>query len=83
METDLDPKQAAAMASLTSFTEHLLVGGQKSIYRRITQAVDRAVLSAVLRHVNSNQSRASKILGISRTTLRSRLNAAGLSSDNQ
>ena len=68
--------------------------GTRSVYEKVldreawTHAVvsaavvlemDRAVLGAVLRHVNDNQVKASEILGISRTTLRAKLRALRMS----
>jgi two-component system nitrogen regulation response regulator GlnG len=56
----------------------LLRAGETDIYRRVTQVVDRTVLSAVLHHVRGNQVQASELLGISRTTLRAKLQTLGL-----
>lgn len=83
MQTDLEQAQAAARAGVTLFTEKLLQSGQPKLYRRLALEIDRAVLSTVLRHVHGNQSLASELLGISRTTFRARLRAAGLSGDNK
>ncbi len=51
----------------------LLATGTPDIYRAVIGEVDRAVLSEVLRHVHNNQVHASEMLGISRTTLRAKL----------
>jgi two-component system nitrogen regulation response regulator GlnG len=51
----------------------LLATGTPDIYRAVISEVDRAVLSEVLRHVHNNQVHASEMLGISRTTLRAKL----------
>jgi two-component system nitrogen regulation response regulator GlnG len=56
----------------------LLRSGSTDIYRQVTEAVDRVVLDAVLAHTKGNQVRASVLLGISRTTLRARLNTLGM-----
>ena len=51
----------------------LLATGTPDIYSAVIQEVDRATLTEVLRHVNGNQVHASALLGISRTTLRVKL----------
>jgi two-component system nitrogen regulation response regulator GlnG len=61
----------------------MLRGGQDEIYRKVQFAVDRVVLQQVLRHVHGNQVEASRVLGISRTTLRAKLQALGMSVEKQ
>ncbi len=80
MESDL-PQTQAVLASVALLTEHMLRSGQTEIYRRVARHVDHAIFHAVLRHVRGNQSQASELLGISRTTLRTRLRASGLAND--
>ena len=84
----LPPKPVSKQSSsagpdVTALVEELLRAGETDIYRRVTQAVDRAVLSAVLHHVRGNQVQASELLGISRTTLRAKLQSLGLSLEKQ
>ncbi len=55
--------------------EEMLTLGSGDIYRRVNDAVDRAVIERVMRHVQGNQVQAADRLGISRTTLRTRLQA--------
>lgn len=55
----------------------LLQNGEP-VYPRVLQAVERVVLEEVLIHVRGNQVRASELLGISRTTLRTKIRAMGL-----
>jgi two-component system nitrogen regulation response regulator GlnG len=55
----------------------LIEAGSLDIYRRVLAEVDRVVVGEVVRHVNGNQVHASELLGISRTTLRSKLQAMG------
>ena len=61
----------------------LLRVGSTDVYRQVTHAVDRAVLTAVLDHARGNQKQASDLLGISRTTLRAKLHALGLGVEKQ
>ncbi len=48
---------------------------RSNIYHHVQAAVDRVVLKAALDHVRQNQVEAAELLGISRTTLRSKLRA--------
>jgi len=56
-------------------TSNLLRAGETDIYRRICLVIDRVVIETVLRHAKGNQVQASELLGISRTTLRTKMRA--------
>ena len=71
-----DAPGEASLAGLAELTKGLLRAGELDIYRRVCLALDHVVLEAVLRHVQGNQVKASQLLGISRTTLRTTLRAA-------
>jgi two-component system nitrogen regulation response regulator GlnG len=61
----------------------LLDSGHPDAYHAIENEVDRYLLSEALRLAHGNQVEASRLLGISRTTLRSKLDALGLSIEKQ
>ena len=75
MQPRNSPKSRARQDSLdvAQLVGRLLREGESDIYRKIRMAVDRAVMQAVFRHAKGNQVRASELLGISRTTLRTKL----------
>ena len=58
---------------LIRYLRSLLGNGESDLYRRVQSEVDRVLLREVLAHVHDNQVQASELLGISRTTLRSKL----------
>jgi two-component system nitrogen regulation response regulator GlnG len=68
---------------VAQLTAGLLRAGEPDIYRRISLEVDRVVMNTVLRHTKGNQARASELLGISRTTLRAKLRALGMTVEKQ
>ncbi len=76
-----EPPAQRDLPDLRALTDQLLAAGTPDLYRVLLGTVDRVALAAVLRHVGGNQVRASEVLGISRTTLRGKLRAAGLSAD--
>jgi two-component system nitrogen regulation response regulator GlnG len=74
------PSTSPVSASLEihQLVQQLLDTGEDDIYHKVTQAVDRIVLDSVLQHVRGNQVQASELLGMSRTTLRAKLQSLGL-----
>jgi two-component system nitrogen regulation response regulator GlnG len=59
-------------------TSEILERGDVEVYRLVHSEVDRILLEQVLNHVGGNQAQAAALLGISRTTLRTRIAELGL-----
>ena len=57
---------------LSSMADHEIIG----LYRLVMDEVERPMIEAVLEHTDGNQTAAAKILGISRGTLRKKLDNA-------
>ena len=55
--------------------------GTENLHEEVIQRIERTLLTEVLQQVDGNVSRASAILGISRSTLRCKLTALGISLD--
>jgi nitrogen regulation protein NR(I) len=72
--------RAAPSGSLnvSQFARDLLDGGEGDIYRRVHGEVDRILLPEVLERVGGNQVLASQLLGIARSTLRTRISDLGM-----
>lgn len=66
------------LSGLARFVRELLESEEPNIYRRLSSEVDRVMLHEVMRHVDGNQVRASQRLGVSRTTLRTKLALLGM-----
>jgi DNA-binding protein Fis len=83
--TDHSTRQVADGRSLDigQLIAGLLSAQETDIFRKVSVAVERIVIEAVLRHVRGNQVAASQLLGISRTTLRSKMKALGLTIEKQ
>jgi two-component system nitrogen regulation response regulator GlnG len=77
------PAPEVSTVDVARLTAGLLRAGEPDIYRRISLEVDRVVMNTVLRHTKGNQVQASELLGISRTTLRAKLRALGMTLEKQ
>ena len=74
----LAPSDSKTQLDVQHMVTTLLKTSSPEIYRTVQHAVDRVVLETVLNYVDGNQVQASELLGISRTTLRSKLSSLGL-----
>jgi nitrogen regulation protein NR(I) len=61
------------LPDVRELTRSMLATGASDIYRQIIHEAERAILEETLQQVKGNQVQASELLGISRTTLRSKL----------
>jgi two-component system nitrogen regulation response regulator GlnG len=77
------PGSSAEPVDLRGLVEELLACGEMEVYHKASEAADRIILDTVLRHVRGSQLQASELLGISRTTLRAKLRALGLTVEKQ
>jgi two-component system nitrogen regulation response regulator GlnG len=73
--------EGAAPFDLIEAIEAALRDGKKEVHRRVTALVERELLVRALRHTHGHQLQASDLLGINRTTLRSRLRDLGITLD--
>jgi two-component system nitrogen regulation response regulator GlnG len=63
---------------LTGFIEDQLRAGTTTLYSDFQAHTDRHLFELVLRHTGGNLSQAARLLGITRATLRTKLNALGI-----
>jgi signal transduction histidine kinase len=64
---------SSGLINVAELARRLVRSDSREIYRQVHAEVDRILLEEVLRQVDGNQVLASQMLGISRTTLRSKL----------
>jgi two-component system nitrogen regulation response regulator GlnG len=75
------PAPPPPTGDLAALVEEAIRDGQGQVYDRVIGAVERELLSRVLRATHGHQARASDLLGINRATLRTKLRALGLAVD--
>ena len=59
--------------ALAEFVKTAIARGEGDVYRRALEHFDRLLISSALQQANGQQNRAAEILGLSRTTLRTKL----------
>jgi len=64
---------AQSVAALDSFIDNELAAGTSELYAQTLAYMERTLLTRVLRHTSGNQSRAAKLLGITRGSLRNKI----------
>jgi two-component system nitrogen regulation response regulator GlnG len=72
---------SALQMDIAEMVNHLAGSGHENIYREIHNVIDLPMFEEIMRRVDGNQVLASRLLGISRTTLRNKLESLGLDSD--
>jgi two-component system nitrogen regulation response regulator GlnG len=65
-------------AALTRFVEGRLGHGSPDLHGEVLALVERHLVLQVLRHTGGNQSQAARILGLTRKTLRAKLDSLGV-----
>jgi two-component system nitrogen regulation response regulator GlnG len=73
-----DATQSGDLADVRRLVHVLLTQGTPNVSEQVHAAVDRVLLEQVLAAVDGHQRRAAEILGLSRNTLRTRLQQLGL-----
>lgn len=75
---DDDSPSSIDSANIHRFVRELLSDEQRDIYHKLHNEIDRILLPEVLNHVGGNQAQASELLGIARSTLRTKITDLGL-----
>ena len=65
--------------NLKAFVRKRLNAGSSNLYAETLEMMERYLLTEVLRHTNGNQSEASRVLSITRGTLRQKIRSLGIS----
>ena len=69
------------LSTLTTFIQQQLRAESTSLYSEYQAVTDRHLLKLVLENTGGNLSKAARILGITRATLRTKVQTLGLSAD--
>ncbi len=72
------PLESHIHSALESYFENLAGHSTCDLYRLVMAEVERPLLEVALKHADGNQTRAAKVLGINRATLRKKLRQYGI-----
>ena len=72
-------QKAGAGEELAPFIEERLASGSQQVYAEALELMERCLLRRILTHTEGNQSKAAKILGITRASLRHKLRSLHIS----
>lgn len=75
---DIPPLRECILHSVEKYFDHLDGQPTTDLYDMFLAEVEEPLLLAVMKQVSNNQSKAAKLLGLSRGTLRKKLEAYGL-----
>ncbi len=76
-ERRTQPLRACVQASLERYFADLDGHPAEDVYEMVIGQVEQAMLESVMRHTRGNQTKASDMLGINRSTLRKKLKIHG------
>lgn len=78
-----EPAPSPDLSGLAHFIRQQLLAGSTSLYTDVQTLADRQLITLVLQHTGGNLTQAARILGITRVTLRAKLQTLGLAADLQ
>jgi Fis family transcriptional regulator, factor for inversion stimulation protein len=73
-----EPLRHCVLDAMQRYFNHLDGHGASNLYRLVMNEVEAPLLESVMQHTGGNQTQASALLGISRSTLRKKLSQYGL-----
>jgi DNA-binding NtrC family response regulator len=76
-----DEGLSAPFSDWDRFIDQRLAAGSENLHAQCLEAMERHLVTRVLRHCDGNQVRAAKTLGITRGTLRTKIRALGITID--
>ena len=76
-----DPLSQCVRSALGSYLENMADHEVTGLYGLVMEEVERPLFETILHHTNGNLSHASRMLGLTRSTLRKRLNDYGIARD--
>lgn len=73
-----EPLRQCVLDAMQRYFNHLDGHGVSNLYRLVMNEVEAPLLESVMQYTGGNQTQASALLGISRSTLRKKLSQYGL-----